>query len=516
MGTTRLERDALLSLAVDLTRSLGGHHRAERVLKAVRTILPCDAASLLVLKNGVLHPLATHGLVPAVSGMRFPVAEYPRLAKALNAGQPVHLNDSDDPDPFDGLILGDKTALRRVHACLGCPLEIGDEVVGLLTADAFDPFGFQSISPQVLAWLSALAGAALATIRLVDNLEQTAERLGQALRTRPLVPQSSSSINEKMVGQSTAMKQLRDDIRVAARTCATVLIEGESGTGKELVAQAIHEQSNRAEAPLVIVNCAALPSAMAESELFGHEQGAFTDALSKRKGRWESAEGGTLFLDEIGELSSALQAKLLRVLQSGEIQRVGSDTCHRVDARIIAATNRNLLNMVEKGDFRSDLYHRLSVLPIRTPPLRDRAEDIPALMGAFAQETARRLRVGPVRFLPDATEWASNQSWLGNVRELENIVFRAILRVSARLEPNQVVIINIRDLARDHRTQSHAPCRTQRSIIVPLGDQVAEFERRAIHEAVDRANGNWSQAARMLGLDRSNLYRRAKRLGIRD
>ena len=514
MSHQTTESETLLSIAVDLTLSLSSKDRAGRLMKAVRALLPCDAASLLLLESGdILRPLATHGLISSVVGMRFPLGEFSRLAKAIEFGEPIELFDEDGPDPFDGLLQIDSTALRRVHACLGCPLVVEGEVVGLLTADALNPNAFKEIKPDTLKWLSVLAGAVVSTIRLVDNLEQTTERLGQILKNQlDILPVVSSP---KIIGDSLPMQRLQEEINMAARSDATILIEGETGTGKELVARAVHERSLRHSGPWVVVNCAALPENMAESELFGHMEGAFTDAHKERKGRWESADKGTLFLDEIGELSLSLQAKLLRVLQQGEVQRVGADEAVRVDVRIVAATNRNLAEMVLQGGFREDLYHRLAIVPIRTPSLRERTDDIAALMGAFGQQSQRQLRTGPVRFRSEVIQWAQKQQWRGNVRELENAVFRAVLKSSAKLDIGSSVIVDIDAFAGSKPSLATKETLDVQHTEASLADQVANFERQIIMDAVDRALGNWSQAARALGVDRSNLHRRAKRLGLR-
>ena len=299
-----------------------------------------------------------------------------------------------------------------------------------------------------------------------------------------------------------------------------VLVTGETGVGKELVARRIHDASPRADEALIHVNCAALPITIAESELFGHVAGAFTGASRDRAGKFEVADGGTLFLDEIGELPLELQPKLLRALQQGEIQRVGSDRVHRVNVRVIAATNRDLEAEIARGRFRADLYHRLAVFPLRVPPLRDRADDIPHLAAHFADESARRLGLTRVRISAAAKALLQAADWPGNVRELENVVSRAVLRAAgASRPPDGVVTIEPThvDVVGTTAAPPVAPVPDAAAAPgAPLRDQLEAFERQAILDAVARHEGNWAAAARSLGMHRSNLHHRATRLGLRD
>ncbi len=275
----------------------------------------------------------------------------------------------------------------------------------------------------------------------------------------------------------------------AARTAAPVLITGESGTGKELVAQAVHGYSSRRPRPLVAVNCGALSETLLESELFGHVRGAFTGAERTRRGLVAEADGGTLFLDEIGEISPRLQVQLLRVLQSGEIRPVGSDTTQRVDVRVIAATHRQLERLVADGRFRQDLYYRLKVIEVRVPPLRERPDDIPMLVERFLRRGERTLTIDE-----DALTLLRSWPWPGNVRELENVVAQAVA-----LSPGPT--ITVADLPRELRGE-------QASASAPGGIwTLAEVERDYTRRILDRCGGNKSQAARLLGVDRKTLQR---------
>jgi anaerobic nitric oxide reductase transcription regulator len=322
-----------------------------------------------------------------------------------------------------------------------------------------------------------------------------------------------------MVGRGPAMQDLFGMIRRLAPHVRTALITGETGTGKELAARAIHTASRRSEEALIEVNCAALPESIAESELFGHVAGAFTGALKDRGGKFEVADGGTLFLDEVGELPLALQPKLLRALQQGEIQRVGSDRTRRVNVRVIAATNRDLAAEVARGRFRADLYHRLAVYPIRVPPLRERREDVPVLAAHFLDVARRRLGLGRVSISGEARERLAAAEWPGNVRELENVLSRAVLRAAWKRDHSSVVV-EVRHL--DLEGGAPAPPRdapdadgpADEARSAPLSVLVDEFKRRTIEAAVRRHGGSWAAAARELGLHRGNLHHTAKRLGL--
>jgi formate hydrogenlyase transcriptional activator len=288
---------------------------------------------------------------------------------------------------------------------------------------------------------------------------------------------------------------------VAAPTDCTVLIQGETGTGKELVAQAIHDLSPRHRSPFIKLNCAAIPATLLESELFGHERGAFTGAVSQRSGRFEMADGGTLFLDEIGDVSPDLQAKLLRVLQEQEFERLGGTRTIRVNVRVVAATNRHLLHMVEEKQFRADLYYRLSVFPVSLPPLRERQEDIPALVRHFTAKYAERMTKTIDAISAEAMEAMVRWDWPGNIRELQNFIERSvILSTGPVLEPPLAQIQQQEDLP------------TSRE-----GGTLESAERESIRQALERANwviGGRHGAATRLGVPRTTLISKMQRLGI--
>ncbi|MCG3193639.1 MAG: Regulatory protein LuxO [Thermoanaerobaculia bacterium] len=507
--------EVLLEIARDLTASLAAHDRYARLLAAVRRIIPYDAACLLRLTGEELVPLEAHGLVPEALERRYPRSRHPRLDAILSAPSPIRFPpDTLLPDPFDGLLTVDPHALERIHACLGCRLTVGDEVVGALTADSLDPEAFDALDPRLLATLGALAGAALRTSTLIESLERRAEASTRV--ARELQRTAGESGGSAILGNSPAVMRLLDEIALVASSDLPVLITGETGVGKELVARHIHEGSRRHEEALIHVNCAALPESVAESELFGHVAGAFTGAVKERPGKFETADGGSLFLDEIGELPLVLQPKLLRALQQGEIQRVGSDRHHKVDIRVIAATNRDLPSEVERGRFRADLYHRLAVYPIRVPPLRERREDIPILATHFADGARRRLGLGPIRLTAEARARLSANDWPGNIRELENVISRAILRAAAGKPSGQPLSVGPEhlDVAPSLPRPPEVEAAPEIAETLPLRERVDAFERTLIEQAVAKNGGNWAAAARDLGMHRANQHHLAKRLGI--
>ncbi len=310
----------------------------------------------------------------------------------------------------------------------------------------------------------------------------------------------------RMVGSSKVMDKIGDAIRRSAPTNATVLITGESGTGKELVARAIHANSNRTRAPFVQVNCAAIPEDLIESELFGHEKGSFTGATSKQVGKFEQAHRGTIFLDEIGDMSARTQAKVLRVLQEGEVERVGSAATNKVDVRVIAATNKRLEDEIAAGNFREDLFFRLSVIPIEMAPLRDRGEDIPALVAHFIEVFSTEDHLRKKKFSPEALERLQKYSWKGNIRELRNTVERLLIMSDSDL-------IGVEDLPESIRYPSELV--QVDHLGVGTLKEFKEVSERAFLVAKLRENDwNISQTAQVIGTPRSNLYKKLEQYKI--
>ena len=317
---------------------------------------------------------------------------------------------------------------------------------------------------------------------------------------------------DPLVGSSRAMEELRAMIARVAPTESRVLITGESGTGKELVASAIHRQSARAGKPFVTVNSAAIPRDLVESEMFGHERGAFTGATERRQGRFELADSGTLFLDEVGDLSAEAQAKLLRVLETGVVERLGGERPLTVNVRVLAATNKDLVHAVQHGQFREDLWFRLNVLPVAIPPLRERPEDVPPLVRHFAARCAARLG-RPVRLDAGALQLLGAYRWPGNVRELANIVERlAILATGDTIVADDVTRVLPQDGGRPAAALTGSGEVEWQD--TALANALDRHERELIARALSASRGNVAEAARRLSTDRANLYRRMRRLGI--
>jgi two-component system NtrC family response regulator len=310
---------------------------------------------------------------------------------------------------------------------------------------------------------------------------------------------------ENLVGSSEAMRRLYELLELTAPTMSTTLISGETGTGKELVARAIHYNSPRREAPFVTVNCGALPDSLVEAELFGHRKGAFTGADSNRPGKFEAADGGTLFLDEVGEIPLELQPKILRALQTGEIDRIGQDHPSRIDVRIVAATNSDLEQAVSEGTFRRDLFYRLAVVQITVPPLRERRDDIPLLAQHFLARFSERSRRSGLRFPPEVFALFDRYHWPGNVRELENAVERMVV-----LSRDDVLSLDaLPDQIAGAKETEHA------RLMLPDGGVVFEsLERDFIQQALRRTQGNQTQAARLLGMTRSTLLYRMQKFKL--
>ena len=502
-------RNAVFNLTADLSIK----ERHHRFLDLFSAVTGNQACALLRYQDNVLVPVAIRGLSPEVMGRVFRPQDHPRLAAIIDARTPVRFPAEDGrPDPYDGLLLGDESARLPVHACLGCSLYNENRLFGVLTADALQPGLFDGVEDHVLQVFAAIATVALRNETYINALEMLAEHRGQV--AAELVSEALQR-SHPILGESPAMRDLEREIDIVARSELTVLLMGETGVGKEVLARIIHSRSQRSRQALVHVNCAALPESLAESELFGHVRGAFSGAGSDRAGKFELAEGGTLFLDEVGELPLAIQAKLLRAVQFGEIQRVGSDRAHRVDVRIIAATNRLLPVEVREGRFRADLYHRLSMYPLHVPPLRVRGEDIAILAGHFLEQSRIRLGLKRLSMTPAALQLLEEYAWPGNVRELEHVMLRAALRAADAHDG--IAVIEPLHLDGWGRTGDSAvlPEPTMPPAGGTLSERVDAYQTQLVQMALTEAGGNWADAARRLGVDRGNLHRLAKRLGMK-
>ena len=386
-------------------------------------------------------------------------------------------------------------AASEVRSLLCVPLTVFQRVIGCIYLDSTNATNrFQEDHLQLVAAIAGISAVALDNARRLQWLEQENQRLTTEVRQE-----------QSLVGEGARIKEIFQFLARVAPTESTVLIEGESGTGKELAAKALHRNSHRANKPFVAINCAAIPETLLESDLFGHERGAFTGAAVQKKGRLEVADGGVVFLDEIGELAPALQVKLLRVLQEREFERVGGTHTIKVDIRLIAATNRDLNDAVRTGQFRQDLYYRLAVVRLTMPPLRERREDIPMLTRHFVQKYAKRSKVKPKPVSREAMAALVNYEWPGNVRELENAIERALVMGSAdmvRLEDLPESLLEQESAAEMHEGKYHA--------------SVKELKKQLIIDAVEQTRGNYVDAAAILGVHPNYLHRLIRNLGLKE
>jgi two-component system response regulator AtoC len=398
--------------------------------------------------------------------------------------------------------------LGNGHEC-DAVIATGELAIELARAGGTPPV-IAVLRPRDLPLAMALLEAGVDDV-VTDPIDELA--LALALRHVASLPRRTGSIAPPaLVGDGEVMQRLRATIERVASTRSTVLILGESGTGKELVARAIHDASPRRGRRFVAVNCAAIPAALLESELFGHRRGSFTDAVRDKQGLFEDADAGTLFLDEIGELPFGLQSKLLRALQEGEIRRVGDTASIKVDVRLIAATLRDLVDDVREGRFREDLYYRLNVLPVTIPPLRERTEDIPALARFFAQRHSARHQLGEVELSDVAIEALVRQPWPGNVRELENVIERAVVLADGPPAGRDARVIDVDYLGTVMNVQ--APVQAPDDGALSIKKATREIEADLIRRALGKTHGNRTNAAKLLEISHRALLYKMKEYGI--
>ncbi|RPE03666.1 nitric oxide reductase transcriptional regulator NorR [Candidatus Pantoea deserta] len=504
-----LSVDTLAALAVDIQNGVRERDRFMQMIKGIHQALNCDATALLRYENQQFRPLATAGLAPDVMGRRFSLDAHPRLEAIARAGDVVRFPaDNDLPDPYDGLI--PEQGELHVHACVGMPLFAGQTLIGALTLDGMDAHQFDDYSDEELRVLASLTAGALNNALLVEQLEKPAS----SFMPQPVRPEERKEM--QIVGESAPLAHLKKEIAAVAPSDLSVLIMGETGTGKELVAQAVHRLSHRAAQPLIYLNCAALPESVAESELFGHVKGAFTGAIHDRPGKFELADKGTLFLDEIGELPLSLQAKLLRVLQYGDLQRVGEDKALTVDVRIIAATNMDMRKAVTDGKFRADLYHRLSVFPLLVPPLHERRDDIVLLAGYFCEKCRIKFGLASIALSPAASALLEAASWPGNVRELEHAIYRAVIIAQAESRSGEILLLPQHfSLEGEASSGAALPLLATPQPVTSLADATRQFQYEYIKYAYENSGKVWAKTARQLALDPGNLHRLARKLGLK-
>lgn len=478
-----------------------------RGLDWLARIAPYDIATVFSLEGEELVVKAARGSLvgPWARGHRISLAKFPTIREALETRRAKAFTEQDhahgDGDPFDGVL-----DLPPGHSCMVVPLAAADRVFGVLTLDRskceiYPPnvVDLAEVYAQILALAIVNAEQRAALERLHRQDHEHAKLLEAELRG------SGDDLLES--SKSPSIRELSRRVRQVALTETPVLVLGETGTGKERISRAIHAFSPRAERPFVTINCAAIPAGLLESELFGHVKGSFTGATRDRAGRFQMANGGTLFLDEIGELPVELQAKLLRVLQEGAFEPVGSDRTVKVDVRIVAATHVDLEKAIRDGRFREDLYYRLSVFPLRLPPLRERLDDLETLADNVLAEQARKTGLRRRRLLPSALDKLKGYAWPGNIRELANVLERATILTNERdLGPADI------DLPR-RATQSTPPRANDAVTLVPLDEAQRQHIKRVLAATDGRVYGQGG-AAEILGMKPSTLQSRMKKLGI--
>ena len=474
-----------------------------RALASLRSVIPYDLAAVMRLEAGELVVMAADGPLASseVRAHRLPLDAFPTIARSLELRRPIPLEDhsSEEGDPYDGVL-----DLPLGHHCMVVPLFSAQRSLGIITLDRSSC----GVYSQDAVDLAAVYGHLISLAIVFAEQAQQLGRYRQQLREQ-------NRLLEDEAGASQATKRLRNTrslqmtavARAAEQVAASdlpVLVLGETGTGKEVVSQAIHQWSARAERPFVKLNCAAIPDSLVESELFGHVRGAFSGAERARLGRFQTAHGGTLLLDEVGDMPLALQSKLLRVLQEGAFEPVGSDTTVRVDVRVIAATHRDLRRAVAAGTFREDLYYRLAVFPLSLPPLRERLDDLDLLAEDVLESLSRSGR-GPWTLSQPALARLARHSWPGNIRELANVLERAtIMQPEGVLEP--------RHLLMTHEEPVSVP--RERAVLPSFEELQREYFRSVLEQTGGRIYGAGGAAERT-GLKPTTLQSRLKRLGLR-
>jgi len=489
----RAARDlgVLLKISTSINSIRGIETLERRLLESIFEVVPAERGAVLLAGRGEGEFAAVFGLDKgAATGGAVKVSRT-IVQRVLRDAVAILGNDVRDSDDFAG---ARSLEVANVHSVLAVPLQVADRKLGVLYLDSSSPKArFDEGHLELLTAIAGIASVALENARQIEWLENENRRLVDDV-----------SLEHNMVGESPAIRAVLGFVAKVAPGRTTVLITGESGTGKELVARAIHRNGERARKPFVAVNCAALAPTLLESEMFGHERGAFTGAVTQKQGKLEVADGGTLFLDEVGELASPLQAKLLRVLQEQEFERVGGTRSLKVDVRVIAATNRDLKEMVRAGGFREDLFYRINVVALAMPPLRDRREDIPLLARYFASKSAARSARRVEGISAEAIDCLVHYDWPGNVRELENAVERAVVLGSGD-------IIRPEDLPEsvlETEPSTHGG-------VTKYHEAIQATKKEIILKAFKEAGGNYVETARLLDVHPNYLHRLVRAMNLK-
>jgi len=486
----RMARDlgVLLKIATRINRLRRTQELVREILDSVFDVAPVDRGAIL-LSQSEKEFSTVYGKHRRDQGNPVKVSRTV-VQRVLREGVAILTNDI---KTNEALSTADSLVAAQISSLMCMPLTVFEKTLGVIYLDTSDPLvRFDEGHLRLLAGVAGIAAVSLENARQMEWLEGENSRL-----------RSSLAIEHNMIGESPAIKEAYSFMQRVAPARSAVLICGESGTGKELAARAIHDNSPRANQPFVPINCAALTETLLESELFGHEKGAFTGAISRKQGKLEVADGGTVFLDEIGEMPLPMQSRLLRFLQDHRIEHLGSTRSIELDVRVLAATNRNLEEAIKNGSFRADLYHRLNVVKVTMPPLRDRREDIPLLASYFAAKYAKECKRAVNGIAPEARLLLQSYDWPGNVRELENAIERAVVLGSSET-------INVDDLPRRVLEASDT---------APAGakyyEAVKDAKRQLIKHALDQARGNYTEAAKALGIHPNNLHRIIRTLDLK-
>jgi Nif-specific regulatory protein len=496
-ASERTVRD--LNVLLNFSKTLNSVHGMaalqQKVLEAILEISTADRAAILLMEDGAEEFTSIVGCDrklgsnQPIPNQRIQVSQT-ILKRVIQEHLAVLCNDVADNEMFRE---AESLLEQRVRAVLVVPLEVQEKLLGVLYLDARSQKArFDSALLQLVTALGNVAALAIENASHVEQLGDENRRLHREL-----------NIQHSMVGESENMSEVYKFVSRVAPRESTILIQGESGTGKELVARAIHANSARGDRPFVAINCAAIVDTLLESELFGHEKGAFTGAVAQKKGKLETAEGGTVFLDEVGELAAPLQAKLLRVLQEREFERVGGTRPVKLDIRLITATNVDLNEASRNGKFRQDLYYRLNVVSIVVPPLRERKDDIPLLAAYFAARYSEKVNRRVVGISPKARVCLVGYQWPGNVRELENAIERAVVLGSTEL----ILPEDLPDSVLEETGGSGEP-------VTALHEGIREAKKKLIEQAIEQADGNYTEAAGILGVHPNHLFRLIRTLNL--
>jgi len=493
--TTLYEVAKAASSSPDLDATL------ESILHTLSVFMEMGRGTLTLLdaKTGELRVRASYGLSHEEKSRAVYKVGEGVTGKVFESAQPFVVPDISREPLFLNRTGSRGDITKENISFIGVPVRVRNEVIGVLTVDKlFSANVNYEEDIRLLNIISSIVGQAVMLHNLVqaekEKLEQENTRLKRELRRRYSLP--------NVIGGTDTMQEVFHSVEVVAKSLSTALIRGESGTGKELIAKAIHYASKRSQGPFIKFNCAAIPEGLLESELFGHERGAFTGAIATKKGRFELANEGTIFLDEIGDLPLSLQPKLLRVLQEHEFERVGGEETIKLDIRVVAATSRDLESLLREGRFREDLYFRLNVVPIFIPPLRERREDVPELVAHFAEKFAETHGVIH-RFTEDAILALTEYSWPGNVRELENAVERTFVMCESELITRADLSLMPVHTVQDRPVEKAG-----------LGGAVEEMEIKAVREALTKTGWRQAAAARILGITPRQIGYRIKKFGL--